>query len=115
MPILREQTGLRIVTNAGGLEPARLRPAMREICSSESGAWRDRPIGVVTGDDVLAKIPGWIREGVDLDHIETGEPIATVADRLVSANVYLGARTDRRGAPRRRVGSCSPAGWPTPR
>ena len=46
---------------------------------------------MVTGDDVLDQIPGWLREGVDLSHMETGAPIATVADRLVVANAYLGA------------------------
>ena len=34
-----------------------------------------RSIGVVTGDDVLDRIPGWIEEGIDLSHLETGEPI----------------------------------------
>ncbi|MBX6316475.1 MAG: DUF1446 domain-containing protein, partial [Isosphaeraceae bacterium] len=50
------------------------------------------PVGVVSGDDILGRIPHWIEEGVALDHLETGEPIATVADRLVCANAYLGAR-----------------------
>ena len=89
-PILKEQGGPSIVTNAGGLNPS--------ACAARCGAILDglgmgaMPIGVVGGDDVLGRIPGWIAEGVDLAHLETGEPIATVADRLVSANVYLGAR-----------------------
>src|SRR5262249_58358468 len=49
-------------------------------------------IGVLTGDDVLERIPGWIEAGLDLSHLETGEPITGVAGRLVSANVYLGAQ-----------------------
>jgi len=49
-------------------------------------------IGVVTGDDVLDRIPQWIQDGVDLSHLETGAPISSVAERLVAANVYLGAR-----------------------
>ena len=50
------------------------------------------PIGVVSGDDVLDKIPDWMLEGLVLSHIETGAPISMVSDRLVAANVYLGAR-----------------------
>jgi hypothetical protein len=89
-PILKEQGGPSIVTNAGGLNPT--------ACAARCGAILARsglgnqPIGVVGGDDVLGRIPGWIEEGLKLPHLETGKPIATVADRLVSANVYLGAR-----------------------
>ena len=36
-------------------------------------------IGVVSGDDVLGRIPGWIADGVDLAHLETGAPIASMA------------------------------------
>ena len=82
-------------------------------------SWRGRTaddslIGVVTGDDVLDRIPGWIEEGLDLSHLETGEPIAGVAGRLVAANVYLGARPIAAGSARGR-GSSSPGGSPTPR
>ena len=34
----------------------------------------------------------WMEQGIDLSHLETGEPISTVANRLVAANVYFGAR-----------------------
>ena len=50
------------------------------------------PLGMVSGDDVLDRVPGWVEQGVDLSHLETGESISTVADRLVAANVYFGAR-----------------------
>jgi hypothetical protein len=89
-PILKEQGGPSIVTNAGGLNPG--------ACAVRCGNILARvglgsmPIGVVNGDDILDWIPAWIAEGVDLNHMETGEPIASVADRLVSANAYLGAR-----------------------
>lgn len=89
-PTLKERGGPAIVTNAGGLNP--------RSCAARCGAilaaagLGERPIGVVEGDDVLGQVPAWAAEGVDLSHLETGEPIAAVADRLVSANVYLGAR-----------------------
>jgi hypothetical protein len=89
VPILTEQPGLRIVTNAGGLNPT----ACAGCCSRllvGSGLGRSL-IAVVTGDDVLDRIPGWIEEGVDLAHLETGEPITNITGRLVAANVYLGA------------------------
>ncbi|HEY2157925.1 MAG TPA: acyclic terpene utilization AtuA family protein, partial [Isosphaeraceae bacterium] len=90
VPILKERGGPSIVTNAGGLNPN----AAAGRCGSilAAAGLGDMPIAVVTGDDVLTQIPEWIAEGVDLAHYETGEPITTVSDRLVAANVYLGAR-----------------------
>ena len=89
LPILHDQAGLRVVTNAGGLNP----PACAARCGrilADGGMGRTL-IGVVTGDDVLDRIPDWIGRGVDLAHLETGDPIAGIAGRLVAANVYLGA------------------------
>ena len=89
-PILVENKGLRIVTNAGGLNP----PACAARCGQilKSAGMAGTAIGVVTGDDVLGWIPEWITQGIDLSHLETGASITTVASRLVAANVYLGAR-----------------------
>ncbi|MDR3617752.1 MAG: DUF1446 domain-containing protein [Paludisphaera borealis] len=89
-PILAEQAGLKIVTNAGGLNTASCAAVCARIAAGNG--LDDMPIGVVTGDDVLGRIASWRAEGVALDHLETGEPIERVADRLVCANVYLGAR-----------------------
>jgi Acyclic terpene utilisation family protein AtuA len=90
VPILREQEGLRVVTNAGGLNP----PWCATHCGKVlSAAGMDTTtIGVVTGDDVLDRIPQWIQDGLDLSHLETGAPISSVVARLVAANVYLGAK-----------------------
>lgn len=92
---LAEQPGLKIVTNAGGLNPL----ACARLCArtlTESGQGRT-PVAVVDGDDVLARIPGWSAEGVELAHMETGRPVSDVAGRLVSANAYLGARSIAEG------------------
>src|ERR1700733_4125290 len=83
-PVLKEQGGPSIVTNAGGLNPGACAVRCGKILAGTGLG--STPIGVVNGDDILDWIPAWIAEGVDLSHLETGEPIATVADRLVSAN-----------------------------
>ena len=90
LPILAAPGTLKIVTNAGGLNPE----ACARRCATllEKAGQGERVIGVVTGDDILARIPEWVRAGVNLDHMETGEPITAVASRLVVANAYLGAR-----------------------
>ena len=89
-PLLKERGGPAIVTNAGGLNPSAC--GVRSASILDSAGLGDWPIGVVTGDDLLDWIPVWIEEGIDLSHMETGEPISAVADRLVSANAYLGAQ-----------------------
>ena len=89
-PEVAAQSGLSIVTNAGGLNP--------RSCAIKCGAILDRAglgslaIAVVTGDEVLPMLREWSESGVDLSHMETGEPIAATLDRFVSANAYLGAR-----------------------
>jgi hypothetical protein len=88
-PVLQEQPGLRIVTNAGGLNPVSC--AMRCGQILRASGLGDLPIGVATGDDVLPRIGEWLEAGVPLDHMETGEPLGEVAGRLQSANAYLGA------------------------
>ena len=89
-PILREQPGLRIVTNAGGLNPRRARRAAAGSCAG-AGLER-RPSGWSPATTCWTGFPDGSSEGLDLAHLETGEPIASVAERLVAANVYLGAR-----------------------
>ena len=89
-PMLHEQIGLKIVTNAGGLNPRSC--AIRCASILEANGLGDSILAVVDGDDVLESIPGWMAEGLELAHMETGRSIKDVADRLISANVYLGAR-----------------------
>ena len=66
--------GLRVVSNAGGLNPAGCAEALRALCKEMNVPLR---IAVVEGDDVLARI----------EAIATTTPAAG----LVSANAYLGA------------------------
>jgi hypothetical protein len=89
-PTLQEQAALKVVTNGGGLNP----PACAARCGGvlASSGLGSLPIGMVSGDDVLEHLPEWVRNGLAFDHVETGEPISAVLDRLESANAYLGAR-----------------------
>src|SRR5690606_30029350 len=42
-------------------------------------------------DDLMDRLDDLLAEGVGLKHMETGAPLSTVRDRVVSANAYLGA------------------------
>ncbi len=85
-PVWRSGRRLRIVTNAGGLNPLGCAQACVEMLAREKV--HGLKIGVVSGDDVLSLLrrdPGSFR------HLEDGTSLDSVAAELVSANAYLGA------------------------
>jgi hypothetical protein len=86
LPTLRSGRKLRLLTNAGGLDPRACAAAVAEIL--RRGGCRGIRIGIVSGDDCLSIL----RESPRLfPHSESQQPLAAVADRLVTANAYLGA------------------------
>ncbi len=89
LPALRAQPGLKIVTNAGGMNAAGCAAAISRVLAEAGLA--DAPIGIVTGDDLLPRLDELTRAGETLAHFETGEAIDAVRSRIVSANAYLGA------------------------
>src|SRR6185369_15041203 len=48
-------------------------------------------IAVVTGDDLLGRLDTLIDQGHTLANMETGEPLASIRDRVLSANAYIGS------------------------
>ncbi len=69
-----------------------------EGCRAELGfAFADqslprRPrVAVITGDDLMDSLDDLLAAGHELRHMETGEPLSTVRDRVAAANAYLGA------------------------
>jgi len=79
--------GIKIVTNAGGLNPAGLAAKMREL-SDRLGLQAN--IAHVEGDDVLARIPGLQERGITLAHMDTGQTLGDAKVAPVAANAYLG-------------------------
>ncbi len=76
--------GLRVVANAGGVNPRGCADALRKVASNVR-------IGVVTGDDLLDRIDELVDQGHPLANMDTGEPLSTVRDRVLSANAYIGS------------------------
>lgn len=89
VPALREQPNLRVVTNAGGMNPVACAVAAAKILA-EAGLAK-LVIGVVTGDDLLPRLAQLQAEGCTFENLDTGEPL-TASRQPVSANAYLGAR-----------------------
>ena len=78
--------GIRVVANAGGLDPQSCAEAVAEVAATLG---LSPTIAHVSGDDLLPRLDELVAAGVDLAHLETGEPIGDPT-RFVSANAYLG-------------------------
>ncbi len=81
---------VKVVTNAGGLNPKACRAKIFEV-ARELGI-RGLRVGVVEGDDLLARLPALVEAGHALANMDSGEPIARVLGQVTSANAYIGAR-----------------------
>ena len=90
VPFLKNQPDLKIVTNAGGMNPAGCAARARDVLNK--AGLSGRRIGVVTGDDLMPRLDALMQGGWPFANLDTGEPLAAVRPRVVSANAYLGAR-----------------------
>jgi hypothetical protein len=88
-PTLQQQPALKIVTNAGGMNPHACATSARQTLAKAGVGKR---IAVVGGDDLLPRLDALLAAGHALDHLDTGEPLASIRDKVVSANAYLGAK-----------------------
>ncbi len=48
-------------------------------------------VAVVLGDDVFGRLDEFLAAGHAMKNMETGEPLSTIRDRILSANAYIGA------------------------
>jgi hypothetical protein len=48
-------------------------------------------VGTVTGDDITDQLDKILARGIELRNMDTGEPLASIRDRVQRANAYLGA------------------------
>jgi len=88
MPFIVER-GIKVITNGGGVNPEAARDRIFEVARKHGIT--GLKIGVVLGDNILPRIDELIADGHVMNHMETGEPMADVRERLLSANVYTGA------------------------
>lgn len=89
-PILARQPQVKIITNAGGMNPAACAARARDILAKAGLA--DRRVATVSGDDLLPRLDELLAAGHSLTNLDTGRPLSEVRAKVVSANAYLGAR-----------------------
>jgi hypothetical protein len=76
--------GIRVVANAGGLNPAGLATAIDSL-AARLGI--DITVAALTGDDLMPRLESLESE---LTHLDTGASLDEAGLRLVTANAYLG-------------------------
>ncbi len=84
------ERGIRVTTNAGGVNPDACATAIVETARKLGLAGRLK-VGVVTGDDLLPRLDELLGKGIALAHMETGRPLSEIRAGVLSANAYLGA------------------------
>jgi hypothetical protein len=75
---------IKVVANAGGVNPI---ACARAVLKAAPGL----KVAVVLGDDVLGRIDEFLRKGYEMRNIDTGEPLSTIREHILSANAYIGA------------------------
>ena len=85
-----KNNGVKVISNAGGVNPAACKDAILDV--AKKAGFSGIKIAVVDGDDILPELDSLIEKGHELKNMETGEPISTIKNDLLSANVYFGSR-----------------------
>jgi hypothetical protein len=88
VPQLSCQPELKVITNAGGMNPLGCAARAREVLDR---AGLSCPIGVVAGDDLMPRLDELLASGHALANLDTAAPLTEIRDRVVSANAYLGS------------------------
>lgn len=84
------ERGVKVVTNAGGINPQACADAVSAVLQATGHGGRLK-IGVVTGDDILPRLGEFLDRGIELNNLDTGEPLTKIWSQVQSANVYFGA------------------------
>lgn len=79
------QKGIRIITNMGAANPEAAAAKVRDI--ARALGLNGLKVAAITGDDVLDLL-----RGGDYLIEDTGAPVASLGERILSANAYLGAQ-----------------------
>ena len=80
---LRERR-VKVIANAGGVNPIACAKEVRRLAPSLK-------VAVVLGDDLYDKLDELLAKGHEMKSLDTGEPLSTIRDRILSANAYIGA------------------------
>ncbi|HEB54649.1 MAG TPA: DUF1446 domain-containing protein, partial [bacterium] len=75
--------------NAGGVNPQACLRAVLDLAANKG--IKGLKVGVIEGDDILARVPELLASGHEMRNMDDGRPLSDVQDRLLSGNAYIGA------------------------
>ncbi len=81
------ERGVKVVVNAGGLDPIGCADAVREL-GAKLGL--EPVVAAITGDDLAPRLAELQKAGEAFANLDTGEQLGERANRIVVANAYLG-------------------------
>jgi hypothetical protein len=81
---LLKDRGIKVVANAGGVNPVACAREVRKLAPSLK-------VAVVLGDDIYDRVDDLLARGIEMRSMDTGEPLSSIRDRIQSANAYIGA------------------------
>src|SRR5204862_4029024 len=70
---------IRVVANAGGVNPIACAREVRRLAPSLT-------VAVVLGDDVFPRLDEMLSRGIEMRSMDTGEPLSKIRNRILSAN-----------------------------
>ena len=82
-PVLKQKK-IKVVANAGGVNPRACAEAVRRLAP-------ELKVAVVTGDDIYDRLDDLLARGYEMRDMDTAAPLSTIRDRIQSANAYIGA------------------------
>ncbi len=81
---LLKERGVKVIANAGGVNPFACAQEVRRLAPALQ-------VAVVTGDDIYSRIDDMLARGIAMKSMDSGEPLSTIRDQILSANAYIGA------------------------
>jgi hypothetical protein len=81
---LQKERNVKVIANAGGVNPVACAEEVRRVAPALK-------VAIVLGDDVFGRIDDFLGDGLAMRNMDTGAPLITIRDRILSANAYIGA------------------------
>lgn len=85
---LAQEKDIKIVTNAGGLNPASMASAIEDIVKELK---LNLKVAYIDGDDLMPRIDSFFQDGEKLINIDKKIPLDSYNKSPITANAYLGA------------------------
>ena len=81
---LLKERGVKVIANAGGVNPIACAQEVRRLAPGLK-------VAVVMGDDIYGRVDDMLARGLAMKNMDTGEPLSSIRDKILSANAYIGA------------------------